>query len=253
MAAIIASTLSICWFLALALYIAGATTGWTAIDRILQLEPNNFGDFLSGAFAPVAFAWLAYSVVMQSSELALQREEIKETREVLKAQEQAQRESAKRTSELSDLSKKQLDLNITINSEKLIDNSVKSIVSITYAFNEMYIRTVKNGSKTIWNISRETFTQDDAIVIELLRQGIDDFIESVNREKFEFWVDSENKNNKNLNNILVYKQILDLCDHIIILFTGNKSGIKSGNRLFENISTIQKQLRNIMEMKVEIL
>lgn len=52
---------------------------WTG--RTLCLSPNDMGAFLSGIFAPLAFAWLAWSVVMQSKELALQREELKLTRQ----------------------------------------------------------------------------------------------------------------------------------------------------------------------------
>lgn len=39
-------------------------------------EPNHFGDFLAGVFAPVAFFWLIVTVLMQSRELALQRREL---------------------------------------------------------------------------------------------------------------------------------------------------------------------------------
>lgn len=45
-----------------------------------RLELNALGDFLAGLFAPVAFLWLFVAVMVQSQELALQRDELKATR-----------------------------------------------------------------------------------------------------------------------------------------------------------------------------
>lgn len=47
---------------------------------------NELGDALAGAFAPVAFVWLAGAVVLQSKELAEQRRELALTREEIKQQ-----------------------------------------------------------------------------------------------------------------------------------------------------------------------
>lgn len=41
---------------------------------------NELGDFLAGAFAPVAFMWLVIAVLVQAAELRAQREELAETR-----------------------------------------------------------------------------------------------------------------------------------------------------------------------------
>ena len=41
---------------------------------------NELGDFLAGAFAPVAFLWLVAAVFIQSRELAAQRQELEFTR-----------------------------------------------------------------------------------------------------------------------------------------------------------------------------
>lgn len=48
------------------------------IEKVSALDPSQFGDFLSGAFAPVAFFWLAYSVLIQKSELRLNRKALEE-------------------------------------------------------------------------------------------------------------------------------------------------------------------------------
>ena len=45
--------------------------------RITSAAPNELGDTLAGIFAPLAFIWLAGTVVIQSQELKAQREEIR--------------------------------------------------------------------------------------------------------------------------------------------------------------------------------
>lgn len=47
-------------------------------------EWNVVGDFLAGAFAPLAFLWLVTAVFIQSQELKAQREELEATREEMK-------------------------------------------------------------------------------------------------------------------------------------------------------------------------
>ncbi|MCP8884120.1 hypothetical protein NIM87_11450 [Devosia sp. XJ19-1] len=60
--------------------------GQELIDRLACLEPNAIGDTSAGAFAPVAFIWLVTAVLLQRSELAAQRQELKDSREVAEAQ-----------------------------------------------------------------------------------------------------------------------------------------------------------------------
>jgi hypothetical protein len=45
------------------------------------LKPNEFGDFLAGGAAPLAFFWLVLGYFLQRQELTLQREELKLQRE----------------------------------------------------------------------------------------------------------------------------------------------------------------------------
>ncbi|RVO95003.1 hypothetical protein [Sinorhizobium meliloti] len=59
------------------------------------LTANEWGDFLAGVFAPVAFAGLVVTIWIQSDELRAQREEIAQTREVLKEQAQHAEEQTK--------------------------------------------------------------------------------------------------------------------------------------------------------------
>jgi hypothetical protein len=66
------------------------------------LAPNEIGDFLAGVFAPLAFIWLSWAVVLQSQELRAQRDDNALSREVAKDQRaamQAQATEAKATAE----------------------------------------------------------------------------------------------------------------------------------------------------------
>lgn len=56
-------------------------TSWPVLPNKLPattscLTPNEIGDFLAGVFAPIAFIWLAYAVVLQSKELRAQQREM---------------------------------------------------------------------------------------------------------------------------------------------------------------------------------
>ena len=64
---IIGITATVLWFGFLAGYLA---LSWA---RIATLEPDAFGDFLAGWFAPPAFFWLMITVWLQREELAAQR------------------------------------------------------------------------------------------------------------------------------------------------------------------------------------
>lgn len=55
---------------------------------------NELGDFLAGVFTPAALGWLIYGYLLQSKELGLQRQELKETRETLGKQVEVLQEQA---------------------------------------------------------------------------------------------------------------------------------------------------------------
>jgi hypothetical protein len=63
-----------------------ANISWLRYPMCDSFGPNELGDTLAGAFAPLAFLWLAGTVYIQSQELREQRRELTETRDVMKAQ-----------------------------------------------------------------------------------------------------------------------------------------------------------------------
>ncbi|ODS02114.1 hypothetical protein AUC71_02295 [Methyloceanibacter marginalis] len=74
---------TVLWFGFLAVYL-----GYNLRD-VFGLEPDAFGDFLAGWFAPPAFFWLMITVWLQREELAAQREELARSTSVLEAQAKA--------------------------------------------------------------------------------------------------------------------------------------------------------------------
>lgn len=83
--------LSAMWFAILIVYAVsatadpsqGATEPISRWQKFWRSPPNEFGDALAGIFAPLAFLWLVVTVLLQSRELALQREELRSTTQEL--------------------------------------------------------------------------------------------------------------------------------------------------------------------------
>jgi membrane-bound lytic murein transglycosylase len=100
---IAAGLLSVVWLVAGLgfLFISQAPSDCHESDRILCLAAGEFGSYLQGLFAPVAFIWLVAAVWIQSKELGHQREELRLTRtefeynrEVMKSQAEEARRQA---------------------------------------------------------------------------------------------------------------------------------------------------------------
>jgi len=56
-------------------FLIGLNVGWQGPIRVWNLPPNELGDFLAGAFAPLAFLWIVVGYLMQSAELKQQKDE----------------------------------------------------------------------------------------------------------------------------------------------------------------------------------
>jgi hypothetical protein len=78
------------------LYVVGLT--WFIFDRLPQLqtmELNSVGDFLAGAFGPIAFFWLILGFMQQGAELRLSADALKMQAEELRASVMQQTEMVK--------------------------------------------------------------------------------------------------------------------------------------------------------------
>lgn len=73
---------SVCWIILAALLTFVAVPSAECTNEVLPcLALNEWGDFFAGVFAPLAFLWLVAAVMVQSKELAEQREELRLTRQ----------------------------------------------------------------------------------------------------------------------------------------------------------------------------
>lgn len=94
---------------------------------------NELGDALAGAFAPVAFIWLAGAVQIQSQELAAQREELSETRDVMREQLEVARAQVQETRASTELFRKQTDISVRehqLREEAVADAAVESAIEL---------------------------------------------------------------------------------------------------------------------------
>lgn len=87
-------------------------------DRLfdLQFMPlNEVGDFLAGAFGPVAFFWLVTGYLMQNKELSMNRDELKISRMALESQADELKNSAMQQAKVANLM--QIEIENTKNAE----------------------------------------------------------------------------------------------------------------------------------------
>lgn len=124
--------ISVGWIAILVAYLFGARTGLAFFDRILSLSPENFGDFLSGAFAPLAFILLAYSVWIQQQELRL-------TRDVMKDQEVALKSSSQSNLQLAEETRKQNEIEIASNKIQYFSMLINEFYNICKTQKQIFI------------------------------------------------------------------------------------------------------------------
>ncbi|TAU91318.1 hypothetical protein ELI41_23645 [Rhizobium leguminosarum] len=98
---IVASGLTLAYVFVLGFFLLPATASCpdhfdaSLWQKYLACRPaNELGDFLSGAFAPVAFLWLVAAVLIQAQELRAQREELALTRRELADSREVMKEQA---------------------------------------------------------------------------------------------------------------------------------------------------------------
>jgi len=87
-------------------------------DRLFDLKfmpLNEVGDFLAGAFGPVAFFWLVTGYLMQNKELSMNRDELKISRIALENQAEELKNSAMQQAKVANLM--QIEIEKTKNAE----------------------------------------------------------------------------------------------------------------------------------------
>jgi hypothetical protein len=154
---------------------------WLGAAELSNL--SNFGQFISGVFAPVAFVWLAVAVLLQSRELELQRIELRDTREVFELQKEEMKRAADDAREQTRI--------MTENLQREADRQVYSEVDILLYSISLYI--VANSTRSYFSIEGGGFYIVDA-------RGIADTINKQNYDRvFVFFRNSLQTANDQVN------------------------------------------------------
>jgi hypothetical protein len=102
------------WVVGIVLIVAAAkpcdtsALSWSA-KHLSCLSINEIGDFLAGAFAPLAFLWLVATVLVQAQELSAQREELELTRNEMRENRGVAEATRKAIEQQSETAKKSAD------------------------------------------------------------------------------------------------------------------------------------------------
>ena len=166
-------------FAATAVWLLG--TAWVIYQKPLAaLEANALGDFVAGATAPLAFLWLAMAVILQTKELGLQREELKQSREALEVQAAETRALVKesaRSAEIANLTlKQQQHANAEERLHKLLD-----------AIGLKIVRLADRTTVTVGRSGNYTYVFDTTHTLNEARQGgIDDVYALASRALQQF-------------------------------------------------------------------
>lgn len=130
------------------------------------LDLNEWGDFFSGAFAPLAFAWLVVAVVLQTRELREQRRELELTRREFRYNRhvlEAQASEAHRQATFIGVQTELLKAN---EQQRAFDNWVATLASRLRQYDHIWTFTNDlNGAKLL--IRREDYsahTDQDTVV-----------------------------------------------------------------------------------------
>jgi len=122
---------------------------------------GNLGQYLSGLFAPVAFIWVVIAVILQGRELELQREELKDTREVLNLQREEMKRAADETREQT-----------RIMTENLLSESQRQVYSeVDIILYSLALYIVSNYTRSIIRIASDaTYIVDASKLYESINK-----------------------------------------------------------------------------------
>ena len=109
-------------------------------------QVNELGDTLGGAFAPIAFLWLAGAVLLQSQELQAQRQELNETQAVMREQLDVARQQVKETEASTTLFRQQTEI---LREEQNLRAQLRSNDAFNKTYNNIQSSIVSIGGRTI--------------------------------------------------------------------------------------------------------
>ncbi len=134
--------------------VLGVCFGWYAhqpegcLGTFACLTANEWGDFLAGVFAPIAFLWLVAAVWIQSDELREQRQELALTRQEMKDNRLVMSEQAEEARKQAEFVGTQTD----ILKRNQIDDELRAFLAVFQYWvfhNFKLMRHVPHGARSI--------------------------------------------------------------------------------------------------------
>lgn len=128
-------------------------------DHLFCLHANEIGDALAGAFAPVAFLWLAAAVFLQRSELEAQRQELRESRSIAAQQVEEARKNVRFIEEQTAMLQLERDLNSRRHAsdevEELMKLSLRACEKMARDFEVAVVMNIDDTDLPLWQFRLE--------------------------------------------------------------------------------------------------
>jgi hypothetical protein len=187
-----AGILTVLYLLALVIFLIPETSLCPSEGSLLQRllacrSVNELGDFLAGAFAPVAFLWLVAAVLIQAQELRAQREELAMTRQELAESREVMREHAEQARNQALQAQRQADFigEQTANLKRQSEDEYRS--NQDRVFDELLQSTHKSLLYALSRISLKVRTDQSTMILDFpdfrSKSHTDSFIDLSNHLK----------------------------------------------------------------------
>lgn len=175
---LIASILTVAWLVVLG---AIVFSNWNAMA---EMAPNEWGDFLAGSFAPLAFMWLVFGYFLQGRELKLNREALMLQAEELKNSVLQQKELVNVTREDIELTKS--EYSERINQEAKRARPSFKVTDADYVDNVLTLNIINYGA-AVRGVIIYTYSPDaSADICNFEGEYSCDSIETYGRIKVDF-------------------------------------------------------------------
>ncbi|WP_299293291.1 hypothetical protein [uncultured Tateyamaria sp.] len=178
-------------------------------DTFLKASPNEIGDTLAGFAGSLAFIWIIVTVLLQSRELAAQREELTLTRKEMQEQRAATQEMAKSMGAQAEIFKDEQIQRRELQAGLLFREELELISSLLIRYRNEIVVSAKRGPP-LGNLASYFFNGSDRFGVKLCLLSVPDQIALA--DKFAFINDYSES---------VYAALVDLIDRKAIITKSN--------------------------------
>lgn len=234
------------WAVILAAYLFWPSSGrWT---KLLEVDPNAFGDFLAGAFAPLAFLWLVVTVMLQSRELRLQREELKQNRAALELQATELHQSVKELQNQNEILREQQRLTERRELSTGLAIEVENIAeSVSARVGDCYLVLSSDGGGVRYIFGdHQAWKRPIHVVADRLQFALENLIETRNSlEKRRFAPLSRSKG---------FQKLAAVQSQLVSVLRDYRKGDEALQRLVERsgMEKLSEEISRIMELVREV-